>query len=347
MSNTMKNLKKRMKAPHDLKEAVKKGERLERTYYGETPKAGAHRFAVAFAGYACMAMLLLGGVIVLPAMLNGQAPVAQSDPAVTSIPDQLPDLLKDFVPEEKFTSALQKWADTENYTILYHHQFRWDDEVGENHTWMDLYFTETRDGTNVHYNNLNSFHPLDLDNHRLLDLVYLDGLLYVEKGEEKTKLTIAEEEILPYLNDTLPDFFVDVKDLLEYMTVERTNAIEPLSDRILSTATAVQEGDTVVVTFQLNQEEAAATANWNMLNCNEIVPGSIRVLRGTYTVTFDQYGVITKTRTDVEVTFETTFGQTYYGYDTVEYSLTYGDAKVEAPENPESYTEVTEQPENN
>ena len=340
MSKTMKNLKNRMKAPHDLKVAVKKGERLERTYYGETPKAGACRSALAFAGYACIAMLLLGGVIVLPAMLNGQAPVAQSDPAVTSIPDLLPDLLKDFVPEEKFTSASQKWADTENYTILYHHQFRWDDEVGENHTWMDLYFSETRDGTNVHYNHTNGARPLDL--------VYLDGMLYVEKREEKTQLTIAEEEILPYLNDTLPDGFNDVLNLLEYMTVERTNAIEPLSDRILSTATAVQEGDTVVVTFQLNQEEAAATANWNMLRCNEIVPGSIHVLQGTYTVTFDQYGVITKTRTDVELTFETTFGQTYYGYDTVEYVLTYGDAQVEAPEEkPESDTEVTEQPENN
>ena len=114
-----------------------------------------------------------------------------------------------------------------------------------------------------------------------------------------------------------------------------------------ATATAVQEGDTVVVTFQLNQEEAAAMANWNMLNCNEIVPDSIRVLRGTYTVTFDQYGVITKTRTDVELTFETTYGESLYGYDSVEYVLTYGDAQVEAPEKPESYTEVTKQPENN
>lgn len=79
----MKNLKNRMKAPHDLKVAVKKGERLERTYYGETPKAGARRFALAFAGYACIAMLLLGGVIVLPALLNGQAPVAQSTATTT------------------------------------------------------------------------------------------------------------------------------------------------------------------------------------------------------------------------------------------------------------------------
>ena len=83
MSKTMKNLKNRMKAPYDLKEAVKKGERLERTYYGETPKAGARRSALAFAGYACIAMLLLASVIVLPAMLNGHAPVAQSTEATT------------------------------------------------------------------------------------------------------------------------------------------------------------------------------------------------------------------------------------------------------------------------
>lgn len=339
MSKPMKNLKKRLRAPHNLKEAVKRGERLAPAYKADTRAIHVRRFSTAIVAYACVAALLIGGVAILPSLMNGQTPVAQSGTVVTSVPDQLPDLLKDFVPEEKFTFASQKWADTENYTILYHHQFRWADEVGENHTLMDLYFTETRDGTNVHYNHLN--------NHRPLDLVYLDGMLYVEKGEEKTKLTIAEEEILPYLNDTLPDFFVDVKNFFEYMTAERTNAIDPLSDRILSTATAVQEGDTVVVTFQLNQEEAAAMANWNMLNCNEIVPDSIRVLRGTYTVTFDQYGVITKTRTDVELTFETTYGESLYGYDSVEYVLTYGDAQVEAPEKPESYTEVTKQPENN
>lgn len=114
MSKTMKNLKNRMKAPHDLKEAVKKGERLERTYYGETPKAGARRSALALAGYACIAMLLLGSVIVLPNLLSAQAPVAESGTSVVYVKpteDQLqnyvrPDLiwasdlnpqLKDFV----------------------------------------------------------------------------------------------------------------------------------------------------------------------------------------------------------------------------------------------------------
>ena len=48
---------------------------------------------------------------------------------------------------------------------------------------MDLYFSETRDGTNVHYNHTNGARPLDL--------VYLDGMLYVEKREEKTQLTIS------------------------------------------------------------------------------------------------------------------------------------------------------------
>ena len=280
-------------------------------------------------------------ILVLPALLFALILIAmciasipkRSDPAVTTQKD----LLKDFVPDERFRSASQKWADTENYTILYRHQFRFGNGVGDPNTWFDWSIVETRDGANVQYS--------IPKNHRPLGLVYHDGLLYVEKGEEKTKLTIAEEEILSYLNEALPDQYNDVRDLLDYMTAERTNAIDPLSDSILATATAVQVGETVVVTFQLNQEEATAMlGRWEVINLYEADPDSIHILQGTYTVTFDQYGVITKTRCDVEMTYTLlNYGQTLYGYDSVEYILTYGDAKVEAPEKADTYTDVTDE----
>ncbi len=78
MSKPINDLKKRMKAPRDLKEAVKKGERLTHIYYADTPATNARKFALAFAGYACVAALLLGSVIVLPSLLSAKAPVAQS-----------------------------------------------------------------------------------------------------------------------------------------------------------------------------------------------------------------------------------------------------------------------------
>ena len=279
--------------------------------------------------------LLLAALFTLsPLTLSMTACKQEEKPAVTTGLD----LLKDFKPDEAFRSASQKWADTENYTITYRHQFRFGNGVGDPHNLFGWQFSEIRDGSNVQY----SRHTNDT---RPLELVYLDGMLYVEKGDEKTKLTVAEDAILPYLNETLPDYFNDTRNLLDYMTNERTNAIAPLSDSIVKTATAVQANDTVVVTFQLNKEEATAMmGSMESLAGYDVDPNTIDILQGTYTVTFDRNGVITKTRCDVELTFRSG-NQTFYGYDSVEYNLSYGDARVEAPKKAESYTDVTGQPE--
>ena len=279
--------------------------------------------------------LLLAALLALSPLTLSMTACKQEEPAViTGL-----DLLKDFRPEEDFRSASQKWADTENYTIHYTHHFRLGNGVGDPHNLFIMQYSETRDGANVQYS-----HP---EGGRRLELTYLDGMLYIEKNEEKTKLTIAEDEILPYLNENLLDRFASTRHLLDYLTNERTNAIDPLSDSIVKTATAVQEGETVVVTFRLNKEEATAMrSSFEWMDMYDVDPDTFDILQGSYTVTFDRNGVITKTSCDVELTF-LSGNQTLYGYDRVEYILTYGNAKVEAPEKPESYTDVTEQSENN
>ena len=279
--------------------------------------------------------LLLAALFTLsPLTLSMTACKQEEKPAVTTGLD----LLKDFQPDEAFRTAFQKWADTENYTVFYSHQFRLGNGVGDPHTHFILQFSETRDGANVQYS-----HP---EGGRRLELTYLDGILYVEKEDEKTKLTIAEDGILPYLDESLHDYFNDTRYLLEYITNERTKVVAPLSDSIVKTATAVQEGETVVVTFRLNKEEATAMmGDMNMLKLDtELDTDSFDIGQGTYTVTFDRNGVITKTRIDVELTF-LLGNRTFYGYDSVEYNLSYGDARLEAPKKAESYTDVTGQPE--
>lgn len=87
----MKNLKKRLRAPHNLKEAVKRGERLAPAYKADTRTDHVRRFSTAIAAYACVAAVLIGGVAILPAFWNSQAPVAgqssgETTPAVTVHP---------------------------------------------------------------------------------------------------------------------------------------------------------------------------------------------------------------------------------------------------------------------
>lgn len=91
MSKSMKNLKKRLRAPHNLKEAVKQGERLAPAYKADTRATHLRRFSTVIAAYACVAALLIGGVAILPAFWNSQAPVAgqssgEITPAVTVHP---------------------------------------------------------------------------------------------------------------------------------------------------------------------------------------------------------------------------------------------------------------------
>lgn len=90
MSNTAKNLKKRLKAPHTLVEAAKKGEYIKNTTdtkQADTPGRHIRRFAMALAAYACIALLLIGSVSFLPRFLDNSPAGTQP-----STPDALPSI---------------------------------------------------------------------------------------------------------------------------------------------------------------------------------------------------------------------------------------------------------------
>lgn len=70
MSNTTKNLKKRLHAPRELVSATKRGERVIPKHTTDTNATHIRRFSKAFAAYACAAAVLVGGSIALPALLS-------------------------------------------------------------------------------------------------------------------------------------------------------------------------------------------------------------------------------------------------------------------------------------
>lgn len=79
-----------MKAPRNLVEAVKKGERLEPVGVVNTRAVHIQRFTKAIAAYACVAVVLVATALVLPALLyngEGQSTAAQSStPEATMTP---------------------------------------------------------------------------------------------------------------------------------------------------------------------------------------------------------------------------------------------------------------------
>ncbi len=83
----MKDLKKRLRAPHNLKEAVKQGERLAPAYKADTRTTHLRRFSTAIVAYACVAAVVLGGAILLPSLLLEQSPYSSQPPAASSVPD--------------------------------------------------------------------------------------------------------------------------------------------------------------------------------------------------------------------------------------------------------------------
>lgn len=87
MSKTIHDLKKRMKAPRNLVEAVKKGERLEPALRVDTRAVHLRRFSKAIAAYACVVVLLIGAVFVLPGLPDSETPQA---PATTTTGVDLP-----------------------------------------------------------------------------------------------------------------------------------------------------------------------------------------------------------------------------------------------------------------
>ena len=87
MSKTIRDLKKRMKAPRNLVEAVKKGERLEPALRVDTRAVHLRRFSKAIAAYACVVVLLIGAVFVLPGLPDSETP---QSPATTTTGVDLP-----------------------------------------------------------------------------------------------------------------------------------------------------------------------------------------------------------------------------------------------------------------
>lgn len=89
MTNTTRNLKKRLKAPRDLVEATKKGERFVPARQIDTRATHVRRFSRAIAAYACVAVVLIAGVAVLPRLLGGEPVPPTSAQSSSALPDAL------------------------------------------------------------------------------------------------------------------------------------------------------------------------------------------------------------------------------------------------------------------
>lgn len=141
MSNEIRSKGKQIKAPRELIEAVKKGERLApRTPKGfDTRSTHVRRFALALAGYACAAALLIGGAAFIPSLLSGEdAPV---DQPIAAAPSQsTPDLTQS-------TAALPSepvWA-SPSCTMSeceFYHWYDFTEESGEHRAGENFNFPE-------------------------------------------------------------------------------------------------------------------------------------------------------------------------------------------------------------
>ena len=138
MSKPTKNLKKRLKAPRELVEATKKGERFVPAHNIDSRTVHVRRFSRAIAAYACVAMVLIAGVAILPMLLGGE-PVAQSGmPQVTMKPSgyvkPTDEEAKDFVrPDLIWASHMN--PQLENFVL-------WSADIDENGTaWVTTPFT--------------------------------------------------------------------------------------------------------------------------------------------------------------------------------------------------------------
>lgn len=81
MSNTTKNLKKRLKAPRELVNSVKQGERVTPVRETDTNATHIRHFSKALAAYTCAAAVLIGGSLVLPALVKDGSAQPLSQPS--------------------------------------------------------------------------------------------------------------------------------------------------------------------------------------------------------------------------------------------------------------------------
>lgn len=81
-------MKKRLKAPRELVEATKKGERFVPARQIDTRATHMRRFSKAVAAYACVAVVLIAGVAVLPMLLGGEPVPSTSAQSTSALLDQ-------------------------------------------------------------------------------------------------------------------------------------------------------------------------------------------------------------------------------------------------------------------
>lgn len=122
MSNTPKNMKKRLRAPRELVGAVKRGERVTPKRTTDTNATHIRRFSKAFAVYACAAALLVGGAAMLPSLIGGSgspAAMGNSTP-LSSYRDAL------LVPPEQIDN---KYVHYDGEYVYYDDEYLYDGET--------------------------------------------------------------------------------------------------------------------------------------------------------------------------------------------------------------------------
>lgn len=109
MSKDIRSVRDQVKAPKRLVNAVIKGERVAPKHKTDTAATHIRRFSKIFAVYACVAVLLIGSAVALPALLDNPA-ASQPQPDAT-VSDQTPD--NALLPEDFIRPDLV-WADETN-----------------------------------------------------------------------------------------------------------------------------------------------------------------------------------------------------------------------------------------
>lgn len=121
MSDTIRSLQNRTKAPQRLIEAVQNGERYERAPSNgssDSPRKHLRRFSLALAAYACVAALIVGGVYLVPLILGEDDPVVTqpNPPVTTDPPDRTDPSDQPYSPEALYRALLD--AEEASLTII-------------------------------------------------------------------------------------------------------------------------------------------------------------------------------------------------------------------------------------
>ncbi len=242
---------------------------------------------------------------------------ATTTDTTTTVIIPVKDLLKNFVPQEAYEAASRKFSEADNYEVYYTRDIKigvgapttkaMSHYVSEKHDGDDLYLETSVKGINT-------------------QLTYVDGKMYrleKDEGETKTKATVTADEFG------------------KFFPRERPTVIETRSDSQYASATALQIGNTVLLTFPVTVEEMAVMAG----DLTEFVEMgveaiSIQFTRGTYSVCFNEEGDIIETRGDFYMTY-VAGNITYDGNICIKSVIAYDSAEVNAPANANTYIDIT------